>query len=429
MSTEAREHRRLAIAGELIADALPRARADRNFPAWVQRTLAADRRFGSRDRRYYRELIYTAVRFLPWIEAVRANDRGLASLWLSADTVETDAARVALQIDPCRSAACPRPLVRGDDQGRAQGTPLQPESETKSTSVDPPLAARAAAFNEAFAGASASPDSLFPEWVGDECPSLLDPHEAAAVHSRAPLWLRATRVDASDACTALAEEGVGAKVDDRLPGAIRVEKGPDVTRTAAYADGLVEVQDIGSQWVLHTAVVAPGERWFDACAGAGGKTLQLAALVGAGTPVVAHDIRAAALEELKSRAARAGITSIRVTEKIEGEFDAVLVDAPCSGSGTWRRSPHLKWRTSRADLGKFAARQFELLRRFAAHVRPGGRLVYATCSLARPENEGVVGAFLAADPQFAADGPGVTLPPSQLDSDGFFVAVIRRSSM
>jgi 16S rRNA (cytosine967-C5)-methyltransferase len=397
MSTEAREHRRLAIAGELIADALPRARADRNFPAWVQRTLAADRRFGSRDRRYYRELIYTAVRFLPWIEKISSVDRGLAALWLSADTSETGAARDALQL-------------------------VHPDAALT-------LDARAEAFNEEFDGASASANSLLPEWVRDECPALLDPREAAAVHTRAPLWLRATRVDAAEACAALNEEGIGAKVDDRLPGAIRVLKGPDVTRTGVYADGLVEVQDIGSQWVLHTAGVTSGERWLDACAGAGGKTLQLASLVGAGTPVVAHDIRAAALEELKTRAARAHIGSIRVTERIEGEFDAVLVDAPCSGSGTWRRSPHLKWQTSRTDLGKFAARQIELLRRFAKHVRPGGRLVYATCSLARTENEGVVGALLAADPQFAADGPGVTLPPSQLDSDGFFVAVIRRSSM
>lgn len=427
MNSEAREHRRLEIAAGLIAEALSRAHTDRNFPAWVQRTLAADRRFGSRDRRFYRELIYTAVRFRPWIEAVRSDDRGRAALWLSADNADTADARAALQIDPRRGAACPRPLASGHDQGRAQGTPLRSELEPQSPLAELPLAERAAVFNSAFTGAGASADSLFPEWARDECPALLDPREAAMVNSRAPLWLRATRVDAVEACAALNEEGISARADDRLPGAIRVLKGPDVTRTGAYADGLVEVQDIGSQWVLHTAGVAPGERWLDACAGAGGKTLQLASLVGAGTPVVAYDIRSAALEELKARAARVRIGSIRVLERVEGEFDAVLVDAPCSGSGTWRRSPHLKWQTSRDDLVKFAARQVDLLRRFAAHVRPGGRLVYATCSLARTENEGVVSAFLAEAPEFKAKSPGNTLLPSKLDSDGFFVAVMRRA--
>lgn len=400
MSTEAREHRRLAIAAGLITDALPRARTDRNFPIWASRTLSGDRRFGSRDRRYYRELIYTAIRFLPWVESVCAEGRGLAALWLSADTADTADARAALAVD------------RGP--------------------ADLPLAERATAFNKAFAGANASPDSLVPDWVRDECPGLLTPNEAAIIHSRAPLWLRAARSAPAEAIAALAEEGIGAATDDRLPGAIRVLKGPDVTRTGAYADGFVEVQDIGSQWVLYKAGVTAGERWLDACAGAGGKTLQLASLVDSGTPVVAHDIRAAALDELKGRAARAGINSIRVAGSVDGEFDAVLVDAPCSGSGTWRRSPHLKWQTTRTDLAKFATRQLDLLRRFAKHVRPGGRLVYATCSLARAENEGTVRAFLAADPRFAPATPGpdalgTTLLPSVLDSDGFFVAVLRRN--
>jgi 16S rRNA (cytosine967-C5)-methyltransferase len=397
MSTEAREHRRLAIASGLIAEAIPRARADRNFPAWANRVLAGDRRFGSRDRRYYRELIYTAVRFLPWIETLRAGDRGLAALWLSADVAETADARDALSVDRSSAAL--------------------------------PIAGRAAAFNESFEGASASPDSLLPAWVRDECPALLEPNEAGTVHSRAPLWLRANSGDTAAAISALARESIDASADARIPGAIRVLAGPDVTRTRAYANGLLEVQDLGSQWVLHTAGVEPGERWLDACAGAGGKTLQLAAMAGSSTPVVAHDIRAAALEELKGRAARAGIKSIRASTTVQGEFDAVLVDAPCSGSGTWRRSPHLKWQTSREDLAKFATRQLDLLRRFSARVRPRARLVYATCSIARTENEGVIRAFLEAEPQFAEVGHRVTLLPSQLDSDGFFVAVTRRNGV
>ena len=397
MSTAAREHRRLAIAGELIERAMPRARSDRAFPMWVNRTLSADRRFGSRDRRFYRELIYTAVRFLPWIESVRNPDRALAALWLSAESIETRDARGVLLPD-----------AHGNEQA---------------------LQERADSFVAAFPGSRARLHELFPDWVADESADILEPSEAAVIHSRAPLWLRARSGDVAAAIDALGIEKIVAAAGDKVPGAMRVISGPDVSRSRAYAGGVVEVQDIGSQWVLHTAMPAAGERWLDACAGAGGKTLQLAALVGSGTPVVAHDVRPEALEELVIRAKRAGIGSIRVEATVQGEFDAILVDAPCSGSGTWRRAPHLKWQTGRSDLKETADLQLAILTKFAASVRPGGRLVYATCSLARTENEGVVAAFLAGKPGFSAELPGSTLLPSRLDSDGFFVAVLRRSTL
>lgn len=399
MAREAIEVRRLEIAGDLIARAIPRARTDRAFPTWVNRTLSSDRRFGSRDRRYYRELIYTSVRFLPWIEAVPHSSRAFAALWLSADFEDTREARGAL-------------------------LPDQPPAPRD-------LADRAAAFTDRFAGVKVSVADLLPEWTADECPALLAPVETATIHSRAPLWLRVQSGSMETALAELGKEGVRAAADGRIPGAARVLAGPDVTRTAIYSRGRVEVQDIGSQWVLHTASPVPGERWLDACAGAGGKTLQLASLVGPQTPVLAHDIRAVALEELKNRAARAGMGSIQVTGAPEGEFDAVLVDAPCSGSGTWRRSPHLKLQTGREAIRQSAAQQLALLQRFSPHVRPGGRLVYATCSLASTENAGPVREFLAADSRFTAGTPGdredgATLLPSTLDSDGFFISVLHR---
>jgi len=399
MGREAIENRRLVIAGELIERAIPHARDDRMFPIGAGRLLTSDRRFGSRDRRYYRELIYTAVRFLPWIESVPVASRALAALWLSFDGEATRDARAVLLPDGTPPAAT--------------------------------LDELAALFTQAFPGADATTATLVPEWTHDECPALLEQVELTTIHKRAPLCLRIRPADMNDVLHDLANERVQASADPRIPGAARVLSGPDVTRSNTYAEGRVEVQDIGSQWVLHTVAPLAGERWLDACAGAGGKTLQLAELVGAQTPVVAHDIRAAALDELRSRAARAGITSIRVVQTIEGEFDAVLVDAPCSGSGTWRRSPHLKLQTSRDDLRQAAAQQLALLRTFSNHVRLGGRLVYATCSLASIENAGTVRAFLAQDPRFAPATPGsdpigVTLLPSTLDSDGFFVAVLRR---
>src|SRR5690606_24311931 len=154
------------------------------------------------------------------------------------------------------------------------------------------------------------------------------------------------------------------------------------------------IQDLGSQLVLATLAEAPAGHWLDACAGAGGKTLQLARLLGPAGRVTAHDIRAGALAELKTRARRAGLDTIVTTTTLPAAaFDGVLVDAPCTGSGTWRRTPRLKWTTAPEDVARAARLQAELLARFSRLVRPGGRLVYATCSLCRSENEAVVAGF------------------------------------
>ena len=199
------------------------------------------------------------------------------------------------------------------------------------------------------------------------------------------------------------------------------------------------MQDLGSQLLLETLGLGPGGRWLDACAGAGGKTLQLARLVGPTGTVVAHDIRRAALDELGVRAARARLGNVRPTLQPPGagDFDGVLVDAPCSGSGTWRRSPHLKWTTTPALVTERAALQTQLLANFAPCVRRGGRLIYATCSLSPEENSRVVTAFLnthagfhpepfARTFGFAPNNGGLTLLPARHDTDGFFVASLRR---
>jgi 16S rRNA (cytosine967-C5)-methyltransferase len=177
---------------------------------------------------------------------------------------------------------------------------------------------------------------------------------------------------------------------------------------------------------------------LDACAGAGGKTLQLADLIGNGGRVDAFDIREKALDELKVRAARAGLVHIRTLPAPPTEmYDGVLLDLPCSGSGTWRRSPHLKWTTPRHDLLRHAERQGVLLRTFSERVRPGGLLVYATCSLARNENEGVLTRFLKEAPEFDPvepartfgyewDGTGLSIRPARHDTDAFYVATLRK---
>jgi 16S rRNA (cytosine967-C5)-methyltransferase len=224
-----------------------------------------------------------------------------------------------------------------------------------------------------------------------------------------------------------------------LPTAAEVLAEADLTSSQAYRDGQFEIQDLGSQFILASAPIEQDGRWFDACAGAGGKTLQLATMLGAAGSVDAYDIRPEALAELRERAQRGGFNNIHALERIpdEAAYDGVLVDAPCSGSGTWRRAPHLKWCTTPADIASHAARQQQLLADFSRLVRPGGMLIYATCSLSRVENHAVTETFLAGHPEFAAvpparafgcawDGAGLTILPARHNTDGYFVARMLR---
>ncbi len=385
----------------LLAALRPHWRKDRALPLAIQRLLAGGRGFGARDRRLYRELMYTTLRYLPWIEPWLDREPARAVTivaWLAAETRDTQT---------FRAEKCP-------------GWPA-PGS----------LAERAVFLEEAETG-------LLPAWFRDHCPALFESPELEAQLARSPLWLR-LQTDAPDAVFAeFSSQGWSWATSGLLPDAIRLVGEADVTKTNAHRSGLVEVQDLGSQSVLAAAGVDAGGRWLDACAGAGGKTLQLARLVGPGGKVDAHDPRPAALAELKQRAHRAQLTNIAIVARPASEaYDHVLVDAPCSGSGTWRRAPHLKWSTSPTEIAAQAVRQLEILRHHARAVRPGGRLVYATCSLSRRENDDIAAHFLAAEPAFLPEplrnrfgfpgsGPTLTILPARHDTDGFFVAAFRR---
>jgi 16S rRNA (cytosine967-C5)-methyltransferase len=391
----------------LVAALSPHWRRDPNLPTRINELFAANRAFGSRDRRLYRELIYTTVRFLPWIEPLLETDPARAATavaWLAADLPATRAYRAEL----------------------CHGWPPCP----------PSVAAKA---NHLKTDALA----LLPDWLPRHCADTALPAELDALHTRAPLWLRLQTPSADATAEVLAEFTAAGWTFRRsaiLPRAIQLLTEGDVTKTKAWERGWVEIQDLGSQLILESAGIAAGGRWLDACAGAGGKTLQLAALVGATGHVDAFDIRPSALRELKTRADRAGLTNVAVLAEAPlppAQYDGVLIDAPCSGSGTWRRSPYLKWTTTPGQITHAAETQLALLTASAALVRPGGRLVYATCSLSRMENEDVVAAFLAAHTGFDAEPPahvfaatprhvGLAILPSQHNSDGFYVASLRR---
>jgi 16S rRNA (cytosine967-C5)-methyltransferase len=388
---------------QLVEQLRPSWRRDPGLPTRIQSLLASRREFGSRDRRLYRELIYTTLRYLPWIEPYFATDPEEATrrvAWLAAESVAT--------------------------------RPFRAEFATGS----PP---------------SGDPAELLPAWFRAYCPEIFSGVELETQLRRAPVWLR-LQTDAAGrerVADEFAAQGWTWRESELLPDAIQLLTEADVTKTTVWRDGFLEVQDLGSQLILESAGIERGGRWLDACAGAGGKTLQLARILGGKAQVDAHDIRPAALTELEHRATRArqaaedrtnetGLAAIRIrTPAADAQYDGVLVDAPCSGSGTWRRSPHLKWVTTEADVLRAAATQTALLRQFSAKVKPGGRLIYATCSLSRRENEDVVAAFLGDHAQFRSQSPaqsfgfeargnGLTIMPSRYDTDGFFVATFRR---
>jgi 16S rRNA (cytosine967-C5)-methyltransferase len=385
----------------LLRSLQPHWRRDLNLPSRIQHLLTRDRAFGSRDRRLYRELLYTALRHLPWIEPwlEREPDRAVRiTAWLAAETRDTHAFRAELGPDwPVATSLADR-----------------------------------AKFLEADATA------LLPAWFREECAEVFHPGELEAQLARAPLWLRLQTDDPADIAADFSAQGWNVQPSSVLASAWQVLGEADVTKSDSYLRGRVEIQDLGSQLLLETIGLEPGGRWLDACAGAGGKSLQLARLLGPQGSVDAHDIRPAALEELKLRATRAQIENLRTLARVDAAvYDGVLVDAPCSGSGTWRRSPHLKWVTTPELIAERAALQQSLLAQFAAHVRPGGRLVYATCSLSHRENEDIVQAFLAAHPGFepaplartfgfTPSGAGLTILPARHDTDGFYVASLRR---
>jgi 16S rRNA (cytosine967-C5)-methyltransferase len=282
--------------------------------------------------------------------------------------------------------------------------------------------------------------------------------ELAALTRPTGLDLRANglKLAREAASNALKGDGIKAEPTGLSPWGLRVPGRPAIARSRAYQKGLVEVQDEGSQLVALMVGARPGERVLDLCAGACGKTLAIAVTMENKGRIVACDIHDRRLADAATRLRRADVHNVQrrlITgardpwlDRHKADFDRVLVDAPCTGTGTWRRNPDAKWRVTPADLDELVALQASLLDAGARAVRPGGRLVYATCSVLDAENGAQVEAFLARHPEFSvvpvpeawAEQPGTACPvpgpyleltPARHGTDGFFAAIlVRRAS-
>ncbi len=272
-----------------------------------------------------------------------------------------------------------------------------------------------------------------PDWLHRRLAARLPEDEietlGRALLDPAPLDLRTNllRGDREAALAALRAEGIDCAASTLAPLGIRVQGKPALERTRAFADGLVEVQDCGSQLIAHLCAPRRGQTVVDFCAGAGGKTLALAAQLRGTGQVFACDVSVPRLQRLRPRLARSGATNVQPfgidsetdpkLARLVGRADLVLVDAPCSGTGTLRRNPDLKWRLAEHGIAELVAKQRAILAAAARLVRPGGALVYATCSLLVEENDEVRRSFEQSHPDWTLDPAGAVLARQGVPAD------------
>ena len=299
--------------------------------------------------------------------------------------------------------------------------------------------------------------SSFPDWIRERFVAQFGEEDAMtlmdALNRPAPLDLRVNTLKSSleQAEAALSHAGVAFERVPYAPLALRLPRKPALQNLQAFKDGGIEVQDEGSQLLAQLVAAKRGEMVVDFCAGAGGKTLAIGAAMRNTGRLYAFDVSDKRLAKLKPRLARSGLSNVHPVviahendakvKRLAGKIGRVLVDAPCSGLGTLRRNPDIKWRQQPTDIDELNAKQQSILAGAARLVKPGGRLVYATCSLLNEENEAIVAQFLSTHPDFALlpardalaeqkialdTGDYLKLMPHVHQTDGFFAAVLER---
>lgn len=273
-----------------------------------------------------------------------------------------------------------------------------------------------------------------PDWVKWEAPEWIVPHipeadkELPAQNGTAPICLRAYG-NRDKVLEDLRAEGLPVRPADQSPFGIILEKHANLSATKVYKKGLVEVQDEGAQLVSMAIGVKTKDDVFDFCAGAGGKSLILAQLMQNRGFIQAYDASPKRLTELVKRARRAGISIVKTVPRLpepHKKFDHVVVDAPCSGTGTWRRNPDMKWKLTPRQLEQLTKKQADILHTAEEYVKPGHYLTYITCSITLDENERQVENFLTSHPRYHVIHQE-RLSPWRTNTDGFFICIMQKS--
>ncbi len=395
------------------------------FPAdaVLSRHFRENRELGHRDRGFIAETVYSVLRRLRWLRRLAGDD------------------------------ATPRKLLLAWF-ARGEGWPMRNfEGLASATERDWVASVKAASLSEGTLAERAD----LPDWLAERLLGSFDEAGVLALaqglNRAAPLDLRANvlKMDRDTLLARLREDGIAAEPGALSPQAVRLVGKPALQKHPLFLNGSFEVQDEGSQLLALLVQPKRGELVIDFCAGAGGKTLQLGAMMRSTGRLYAFDVSEKRLAKLKPRLARSGLSNVHPVliahendakvKRMAGKADRVLVDAPCTGLGTLRRNPDLKWRQSPASVDEMVVKQGAILAAAARLVRPGGRLVYATCSLLIEENDAVVDAFLVAHPQFRSlsardvlqkqgvmveTGERLRVLPHLHDTDGFFAAVLER---
>jgi 16S rRNA (cytosine967-C5)-methyltransferase len=439
-----------SVAGHVLELLMLADRAEAPVDRVVSGFLRERKYLGSRDRRSISDVLFGIIRHRRHIETLleeflRQNP--------SYSAIDAPARRyvslltIYSSIHPGLFSAVPPPAF----ELRSVWTPYFPDLDPLPL-VDWAAGAKDLAFLREEPAVTLGVRHSFQDWMVGEWLSRWPAGAGdllSSLNRPGAVTLRVNRMKTdTQACRErLAGEGIEASGMPYPDTALIVTKRFNQNASACFKDGWYEVQDAGSQVVSLACAPGEGALVIDGCAGAGGKTLHLADLMRNRGRIVAVDSDQGRLRELSVRAKRGGVSIVSTAlakdfpvPEYAGRADVVLVDAPCSGSGTIRRNPSLKWSIREEDVERHARRQLELLGRYAPMVRPGGRLVYSTCSLFRGENEGVVEAFLAGDGAFTGvdaaagipweveRGPhgSVLLLPHRNPTDGFFVAVLER---
>lgn len=380
----------------------------------IEHAFKRHRKWGSRDRRLFAESIYECVRWWRWY------------WYLAGLPDEEHAQQEAISPERLYRVWASYWITNGRDLPQDENAPeIRPDDVRKRAKQEVSPAIRAA----------------IPDWLdqrgtqelGEKWPALRE-----ALNQPADVFLRVNTIknDRRSLREALGQEGFETEAVEDVPSALRLRQRANTFSSKAYKSGLFEVQDAASQLIAPFLQPEPGQRVIDACAGGGGKALHVAALMRNKGRILAMDVHAWKLAELRKRASRAGVDIIEARE-IEGSktvkrlaktAERVLLDVPCSGLGVLRRNPDAKWKLSPAEIDRLTGLQAEILESYSRMVAPGGKLVYATCSILPSENELQVQSFLAKHGSEWTLEEELHRTPERGKFDGFYAARLCRTA-
>jgi 16S rRNA (cytosine967-C5)-methyltransferase len=353
--------------------------ADRELKSYFRE----HRQCGSRDRRFISEALYGLFRWYGWLKEVLPQE-------IPENPLESQPFCQAMQISL---------WMEGEVDSNAYNVLVEKSGLALSAdivSLDDKRAALEKHFNKIFLI-----KDLVPKWFR----STVTEEQILALQKRPPVWIRVKGQQMADVLKELDSRNVSYEKSSKVFGAVKLMGRVNINEMKTYREGCFEIQDLASQCLALACNVAAGENWWDVCAGGGGKSLALREEIGVSGSVTSTDKRQWILKEVDKRAQRAGYKNIRTAflesvYKQKNGFHGVLVDAPCSCTGTWRRNPDLRWLADEKTCEDSALVQKEILGDASVKVKPGGMLIYATCSMSPIENEQVVEDFLKGNDDF-----------------------------